>query len=109
MRKSNELARNRTGHRELHATRTRRTEPVKHQLDNAQGRVSISSARYRTSIPNRGSSVPLLARPFHDGVTLLVAVRARLDEKMAAVSSTISIFLGVLDMSDELRDRDLRA
>jgi hypothetical protein len=53
--------------------------------------------------------VPLLARPFHDGITLLVAVRARLDEKMAAVSSTISIFLGVLDMSDELRDRDLRA
>ena len=53
--------------------------------------------------------MPLLARPFHDGITLLVAVRARLDEKMAAVSSTISIFLGVLDMSDELRDRDLRA
>lgn len=53
--------------------------------------------------------MPLLARPFHECITLLVAVRAHLDEKTAAVSSTISIFLGVLDMPDELRDQDLRA
>jgi hypothetical protein len=59
-------------------------------------------------MPNWGRSVPLLARPFHECITLLVAVRARLDEKTAAVSSTIPTFLGVLDMPDELRDRYLR-
>jgi hypothetical protein len=39
--------------------------------------------------------------------SLLVVVRSRLDERTAAVS--LSTFLGVLDMPDELRDRDLRA